>query len=275
MASFETINASTNVRSETLSFTDEQGATIIVPHSLFEDLIQPPELNLQSLIRELEDTKKAESRYLWHSITLSEYWKVKRIPRGLRINKTPSFGLDDATFMKKWEQVLNKCSLDLMLLIIEKTKCEKDKLSKEIDRIETELKTKMDGEKMKEVTSNISTILTTYVKEIRSYKMKKYERDTKDYADGTVFDWQGRKRRSFPHFRPPPPRNIKQLTLSTASERDSSEDMSDIADSTKSRPFLARDHPRQRRRRGEEQGGRGGLPPQPTRWSPRYNKKRP
>lgn len=68
MASFETINASTNVRSETLSFTDEQGANIIVPHSLFEDLIQPPELNLQSLIRELEDTKKAESRYLWHSI---------------------------------------------------------------------------------------------------------------------------------------------------------------------------------------------------------------
>lgn len=177
--------------------------------------------------------------------------------------------------MKKWEQVLNKCSLDLMLLIIEKTKCEKDKSSIEIDRIETELKNKMDGEKFKEITSNISTILTTYVKEIRSYKMKKYERDTKDYADGTVFEWQGRKRRSPPYHRPPPSRNNRQPALSTASERDSSEDMSDIGESMKSRPFLARDHPRQRKRRGEVQGGRGGLPPQPTRWSPRYNKKKP
>lgn len=268
MASFETINASTTVRSETLSFTDEQAADIIGPHSLSEDFLQPLEMNLQSLITELEDAKKDESRYLWHSITLSEYWKAKRIPRGLRIKKTPSFGLDDATFMEKWEKVLNKCSLDLMLLVIEKTKNEKTKLNAEIERLENEMKSKLDKEKYTEITNNISTTLAAHVNDIRSYKMRKYERDTKDYAAGTVYDWQGIKRRRY-RQRPHPQRNNRHLTLSTASERDSS-DLSDSGSSNNPAHFLARGQPRQRGRQGAGRGGRGGPPRLPTRRSPRY-----
>lgn len=55
----------------------------------------------KSLLSELEGLKKQEIRLLWHAATLSEYRRLQRIPRGLRINKIPSFGMDDQEFMKK------------------------------------------------------------------------------------------------------------------------------------------------------------------------------
>lgn len=133
MATFASINATTGNKSETLSYTDEQGANIILSFSLFQEMLQPPEPSVVSLSRELEDLKKRDLRLLWHSITLSEYWRVKRIPRGLRLQKTPSFGLDDPD-LHKWEQILNKCSLDLMLLIIQKTTSERDKTKRKCSR---------------------------------------------------------------------------------------------------------------------------------------------
>lgn len=47
---------------------------------------------------------------------------------------------------KKWEQILNKCSLDLLLLIIEKTKAEKEKVTIEIKTLEEELMGKVNQE---------------------------------------------------------------------------------------------------------------------------------
>ncbi len=44
------------------------------------------------------------------------------IPRGLRIKKITSIGHGETDFKQKWEAVLNKCSLDLMLLLIETQK---------------------------------------------------------------------------------------------------------------------------------------------------------
>lgn len=279
MTTFETINASTSARSETLSYTDEQGANIIVPHSLFKDVFKPSEPDILPLIRELEDLKKSESRFLWHSITLSEYWCAKRIPRGLRISKIPSFGLDDKSFMHKWELILNKCSLDLMLLIIEKTKSEQAKLKTEVKRIEDELKSKVSAETFAESTERISTALTGFVKDLQMYKMKKYERDTRDYADGAVYEWQGNRKRFLKSNRPPLPKTNRYMPLSTASERESSDDLSDVASgglpNSNSTAFLDRGYkrPGQRQRRGEARGGRREPPP-PTRWSPRNHQRR-
>ncbi len=47
--------------------------------------------------------------------------------KSLICNKIASFGMDDPEFTKKWENILNKCSLDLDVLIIEKKKRRKRK----------------------------------------------------------------------------------------------------------------------------------------------------
>lgn len=196
-------------------------------HTLFKDAFKPSKPDILPLTRELEDLKKSVSRFLWHSITLSECWRAKRILRGLQINKIPSFSLDDKSFMHKWELILNKCSLDLMLLIIEKTKSEQAKQKTEVKRVEDELKSKASSETFAEITERISTALNGFVKELQTYKMKKYEWDTKDYADGAVYKWQGNRRKFFKSNRPPLPKTNRYMPLSTASERDSSDDLSD------------------------------------------------
>lgn len=47
--------------------------------------------------------------------------------RGLCNNRSNSFGMDDPEFLKKWENILNKCLLDLEVLMIEKTKEDREK----------------------------------------------------------------------------------------------------------------------------------------------------
>lgn len=106
---------------QTFCFTNEQGNNIIVKDSLFSIDIQQAATShttYNDLIKLLEKDKRLEL----HAITLSDYWRKEMIPRGLRLNKFPSFGKDNPDFKNKWESILNKCSLDLMLLLIEEAK---------------------------------------------------------------------------------------------------------------------------------------------------------
>lgn len=74
--------------------------------------------------------------------TLSDYWREKMIPRGLRMKKFPSFGFADPEFKHKWEAILNKCSLDLMLLLIEEAKKQKLQTQNKIATLKEELSTR-------------------------------------------------------------------------------------------------------------------------------------
>ena len=118
------MNKITDTRSEAFSYSQEQLEDILLPSSNFENLIitETTGTPLELLFKDLEYLKKQETRLLWHAITLSEYRRQNLIPRGLRLYKAPSFGLDDPEFMTKWEQTLNKCASDLEVLTIDKCK---------------------------------------------------------------------------------------------------------------------------------------------------------
>lgn len=62
-----------------------------------------------------------ETRPQLHGMTLSEYVRSKRIPRGFRIQKVATLGRKDEDLCIKWWEVLNKASLDLKVLILEHT----------------------------------------------------------------------------------------------------------------------------------------------------------
>ena len=56
----------------------------------------------------------------------SDYWRKGLIPRGLRIMKFPANGAQGKTeFRDKWEAIRNKCYFDLMQLLIEEAKKER------------------------------------------------------------------------------------------------------------------------------------------------------
>lgn len=61
------------------------------------------------------------------------------IPKGLRLNKFLSFGYDNLEFKDKWEAILNKCSLDLILLLIEEVRKQKSVLQSQIEELKSKI----------------------------------------------------------------------------------------------------------------------------------------
>ena len=133
--------------------------------------------------------ERKDIRLKWHEIALSEYWRNKQIPRGLRINKKPTLGNQDPEFRKKWEQILNKCSMDLMLLIIEQSKQESSKIKTELQELKTTLRNNMDTTSFTTMETELKQELAGFEDQLKAYKIKKYERDAEDYRRGSVYDW--------------------------------------------------------------------------------------
>ncbi len=143
-----------------------------------------------------------------------------------------------------------------MLLITEKTKTENKKTDAEIKQLESKIKAQVDTDTFNTITNNIMTSLKSFQKDLQSYKMQKYERDTKDYADGKVYEWKD-KRRKFRKTRPAqcPPTSDRLST--SASEWDFSQ-TSDVDSQHSGKPFLVNAKPpSQVKQRGRCGGGQG------------------
>lgn len=236
----------------TFEFNQEAYDRIIFKESLFGD---DPSFNVDT-----EDGKKKltnllnrETRLYLHAVTLSDYLRKKRIPRGLRIQKAPTVGLNNPEFCKKWCEITNKCSFDLMVLIIQEMNEQltevRDQMKETREKLEadymdkTALKMLLDEcEKYKEKLKNELTIV----------KKKKFMRDTEDYEKDKVYLWRsGKSKRGENQQR------IAQRGYSTAADTDS--DAYSSA-STSSSSFLdVRTLPQRGkgRGRGRERGQKG------------------
>ncbi|KAK7910419.1 hypothetical protein WMY93_015103 [Mugilogobius chulae] len=181
----------------TLCFTTEQGNSIIMKDSLFTTDAQPIASEKQFSQEDLRKLLEKDKRLELHAITLSDYWRQEMIPRGLRIHKFPSFGKDNPDFKTKWEAILNKCSLDLMLLLIDEAKTQRDVIRHQIQEVRTAVVSNL----AKEQTTTETTLdnsLREHIQELSQaltrVKLNKFRRDEQDYKDGTVYSWQKRSR---------------------------------------------------------------------------------
>ncbi len=127
-----------------------------------------------------------------HGSTLSEYWRNKKIPGGLRIQKAPTIGKSNIDFAKRWGEILNKCSLDLMLLIIEQVTTEAEELKSQIHAHEETMKQKF-GDTFKEIEKSMKNIVVKYKEKLQATKIKKYRRDSEDYQKNEVYSWETTK----------------------------------------------------------------------------------
>lgn len=179
MSTVQDINKLTSNRASTFEFTQEDAENILIP-STFTDAA----LLTDDLTSKLERLQQKDARLILHGSMLSEYWRNKRIPRGLRIQKAPTL-----VFMQRWTDILNKCSLDLMLLIIEQVKKELNDLQAEIKHTEDALKSKC-GQDFTQIDQSLKTWVGQYKDKLQSIKLSKYKRDTLDYQRNKVYRWQ-------------------------------------------------------------------------------------
>lgn len=184
----------------------------------------PPDSTLSTdgvgpIAQRLEYLKKKETRYVLHGSTLSQYYRNKRIPRGLRIIKEPTIGRQDDAFCDKWCDILNKCSLDLMLLVIEHVNTELSKVRGEVINLEKEMKDKCDAGQLKDIHEHCTSLLEGYKKELSEIKLRKYRRDTLDYKNNQVYRW-----RSYPVRKMRMSRTMDSLSSGLSTDESGNED---------------------------------------------------
>lgn len=174
----------------TFEFNQEAYDRIIFKESLFGD-DSSSHVDTGDGKKKLTSLLNRETRLYLHAVTLSDYLRKRRIPRGLRIQKAPTVGLNNPDFCQKWCEITNKCSCDLMVLIIQEMN---DQLTEVRSQIE-DTRGKLETDYMDK------TALKTLLDECEKYNdltivKKKFMRDTEDYEKDKVYLWRsGRSRR--------------------------------------------------------------------------------
>ncbi|CAJ0940699.1 unnamed protein product [Ranitomeya imitator] len=156
----------------TLSYNQEEASSIISQITTPGTFLHTPSEELRT--REFEKDLRRFTALDLHSITLAEYHRVQRIPRGLRVPLRPTLFQENTEFCTKFESILNKCSMDLIVLTI-------DFLQKEI----SELKTK--------ITSSEQQLKSTSSPEDFQILKEKIDKNVSDLRDTL----QARKRNKF------------------------------------------------------------------------------
>lgn len=139
--------------------------------------------------------KKKQTKMFLHATALTDYVREEKIPRGLRIQKAPGLFQDDDLFKSRWAAVLNQCSRDLMLLIIDRTKEEVEKIKKETTTLQENFKTQVTDNIFNKKLEELEKSVKEFELKTKEIKVKKFRRDRKDYAQGRVHLWLHEKKR--------------------------------------------------------------------------------
>ncbi|CAJ0967908.1 unnamed protein product [Ranitomeya imitator] len=131
------------------SYSETEVANIVSQVTACSDFLQVSGSEFKS--RDLE----RESRHLvsleLHSITIAKYIKTQRIPRGLRVSLRPTLFQDNPEFCSKFEQILNKCSVDLMTLTLDHLNKDIKSSQDKVSSIESQLKDSLPKEEFDSV----------------------------------------------------------------------------------------------------------------------------
>ncbi|CAJ0955405.1 unnamed protein product [Ranitomeya imitator] len=174
------------------SYSETEVANIVSQVTACSDFLQVSGSEFKS--RDLErETRHLVSLEL-HSITIAEYLKTQRIPRGLRVSLRPTLFHDNSEFCSKFEQILNKCSVDLMTLTLDHLNKEIKNCQEKVSSIEIQLKDSLPKEEFDSVKTRTKENVDNFKKETEKRKRQKFIRDTQDYLQKRVSETEHKKR---------------------------------------------------------------------------------
>lgn len=229
------------IKMETFSYSTDYIQNLLQTDSFFGNSNNTKHVSTDcNLLLELSMKKM---RLETHMGALGEYCKAQMIPRGLRITKPPGMFQDNQEFTHRWEAILNKCSLDLMVLLIETSQQECKVLTDKFEQHKEELSKIMNSSTLNSKLEQFDAQVSQKLKELKDLKFKKFQRDLGDYQEGKVYSWKPRRGQF-------PPHNKKRVSFDTSIETsreesslggtttDSSTDYSMENFNTNRRPFL-------------------------------------
>ncbi|XP_069618109.1 uncharacterized protein [Ranitomeya imitator] len=197
----------------TLSYNQEEASSIISQITTPGTFLHTPSEELRT--REFEKDLRRFTALDLHSITLAEYHRVQRIPRGLRVPLRPTLFQENTEFCTKFESILNKCSMDLIVLTIDFLQKEISELQTKITSSEQQLKSTSSPEDFQILKEKIDKNVSDLRDTLQARKRNKFLRDTEDYRNNQVYCWQ-----STSSFRNRRPIRREYSPISTSSDSD-------------------------------------------------------
>ncbi|XP_073437750.1 uncharacterized protein [Dendrobates tinctorius] len=221
----------------TFSYNQEETNAILSKLSFSSDFLKVPPKETRG--KDLERELRHQTNLELHCATLSEYLRVQRIPRGLRVPLRPTLFSDSIDFCQKFEQILNKCSFDLMTLTVEHLQTSINKSRDSIKNIESQLASSSTSEELTTLKDKLKGIIDQHKRDTEQRKRIKFQRDTEDYNNNRVYHWRY---------------NTTSRSNSSRFEQQSSNDPSTSGSETDRREYRSSYFLDQRRRRPRRRG---------------------
>lgn len=140
-----------------------------------------------------------EIRAFWDIKTLTDYISLKKIPRGLRIKKFPTFEFTDEESKLEWTYALSTCSFKLMNIIIASKQKELDWVQSEMALIQKDLTAQQGAQEYASLDGQLNKRLDKLERNVISIKNDKRIRDQLDYDSNKIYIW---KKPSFQSYHP-------------------------------------------------------------------------
>ncbi|OCT91741.1 hypothetical protein XELAEV_18014806mg [Xenopus laevis] len=169
------------------SFTTEDIENILFSET-YEDTFG--QLGAKEVYHEILRLKRKELELHLHGVSLSDYYRERKIPRGFRINNTPTIGRTNPEFCKRWCNILDRCSLDLILLVVEEVGRELRSIKSELNTFEAANTTILLSDKDTDWPGKLDIQIAKYKAELLAFKNSKRLKVQQDYKEGTIYRWQ-------------------------------------------------------------------------------------
>ncbi|XP_069601262.1 uncharacterized protein [Ranitomeya imitator] len=190
---------------QTFAFDDSTATRILSKVTNSGDFLKVPAHEIRT--RDYEKERRKLMSYDLHSITLAEYYRQSRIPRGLRCHLRPTLFSENPEFCEKFKQILNKCSLDIILLTIDSLHTAIGEAEKKVSAIEEQLTSTLSTADWQTLKTKTDKIIEENRKSLQERKRTKFQRDLDDYQQDRVYRWNdlpsgGYRRGNFGNRRP-------------------------------------------------------------------------
>ncbi|CAJ0940666.1 unnamed protein product, partial [Ranitomeya imitator] len=142
------------------------------------------------LKRKYESDVKRMINLQLHMMTLGQYYKEGKIPRGLRSNIRPNLFQGNHAYCARFVMISNKYAMDTILLNIEFLQEEIKKLQQNIEGFECKIKSLITVEEWNIFKEKVDKESVKLRNELEEIKRKKWNRDVEDYEAGHIYTWQ-------------------------------------------------------------------------------------
>ena len=156
----------------------------------FENTDDIPTVNLEQGFKQLKNLMDKQTRVWWDITTLEKYKQAHITPRRLRWDLGPNDGLTEEGLTQAWYNFFNGCENKLLDIIIDRRKIKLKKIETTINGLKENMTPHSSTDDYSTRAKKLQDFLTKLDNEIKNKKVKKYQRDKKDYVAGKIYSWQ-------------------------------------------------------------------------------------